>query len=164
MKRRVFVDMDGVLCEYDPAAQVADYEREGYFASLAACDRTVDAVRRLIADGESDVYILSAVLPTRKDGSIAEKNGWLDAHLPEVAREHRIFTVCGECKADAVGGVLPSDVLVDDYSHNLRGWVEAGGKGIKVLNGVNGKGGTFVGGPRVRITDEWGLARVIQAI
>ncbi len=48
--RRVFVDMDGVLCEDRPEAVMSDYESEGYFGSLGARTETVEAVRLLLGD------------------------------------------------------------------------------------------------------------------
>ncbi len=33
-KRRVFMDMDGVLCEYRPDAEIADMEQARFFRSL----------------------------------------------------------------------------------------------------------------------------------
>lgn len=34
LKNRVFIDMDGALCEYRPEAKMADMLSGGYFASL----------------------------------------------------------------------------------------------------------------------------------
>ena len=36
-------------------------------------------------------------------------------------------------------GLQPTDVLLDDYNNNLENWVEHGGIGIKLLNGINSK-------------------------
>lgn len=160
-KRRIFIDMDGVLCEYRLDVSVEDMKKEGFFRALRPRGKTVSAVRALIEQGITDVFVLSAVFPETREKSIAEKNAWLDEHLPEIDYEHRLFPLCGTSKADAIKDFSPDDILMDDYSSNLFAWVLAGGKGIKLLNEVNGKNGTFHEGPRLRVLDGESL---IQAV
>ncbi len=62
-RKRVFIDMDGVLCEYRPEARVDDMMQSGYFTSLAPRTEMVHAVKELAGMGTHDVYILSAVFP-----------------------------------------------------------------------------------------------------
>ena len=93
--KRVFVDMDGVLCEYRAGDSVEDMAREGYFRGLAPRRKTVEAVKRLIEKGDAAVYVLSAVFPHTAEASVREKNEWLDEFLPEIDGDHRIFTLCG---------------------------------------------------------------------
>lgn len=54
------------------------------------------------------------------------------------------------------------DILIDDYSSNLVSWVASGGKGIKLLNEVNGHNGTYRFGPRVRICEEENLCEAVM--
>ena len=163
MGKRVFIDMDGVLCEYRPKATLEDYGREGYFRELLPREETLAAVKSLIAEGRAEVYILSAVIPGRAGGSVSEKNAWLDEYLPEVPCSRRIFPLCGTNKADAVGSISENDVLIDDYSGNLFGWVACGGKGIKLLNEINGIGGKYNAGPRVRVDTANSLIDALSA-
>ena len=151
MKRRVFVDMDGVLCELNSATNVSEMLKDGYFRNLRPRTSMVDAVRFLLKSGAAEVYVLSSVLAERPAECTREKNEWLDYYLPEINASHRIFPVCGTSKASAVNGLQETDVLCDDYSVNLSDWVKAGGKGIKIMNEINGRNGKFQAGPRLEL-------------
>ena len=150
-RKRIFIDMDGVLCEYRPEASVDDMMQNGYFASLKPRKEMLEAVKGLIEFGKYDVYVLSAVIAECAEQSKYEKNEWLDRYIPEIGSSHRIFTLCGTNKADAVDSITLTDILLDDHSPNLEAWINAGGKAIKVLNECNGTNGTFVTGPRLKI-------------
>ena len=163
-KKRVFVDMDGVLCEYRAEATVEDMEKSGYFYSLSPRKDMVDALNYLINSKEREVYILSAVIPSIEDQAKAEKNAWLNKHMPAIDENHRIFTLCGTDKVAAIKDFNSSDVLFDDYSTNLNNWSAAGGKAVKILNEVNGKNGTFKAGPRLRISNREDLVQVLRGI
>ena len=151
MQKRVFVDMDGVLCRYNTEATVSDLETDGYFRTLPARPLMVNAVKTLIKSGLADVFILSSVLSQREKKAKAEKNDWLDENIPEIRNDHRIFPICGTNKAEAVGEIGKNDILCDDHTPNLLDWVESGGKAVKILNEINGNGGTFMMGPRLTI-------------
>lgn len=161
--KRVFLDMDGVLCEYRTDASVEDMERDGYFRELQPRQRMVDAVRQLIRDGMFEVFVLSAVLPQKAEASIREKNEWLDCYLPEIDSDHRLFPLCGTNKADAVDAFSREDVLCDDHSPNLARWIASGGRGIKILNEINGASGSFRSGPRVRVRTPADLMNALAA-
>lgn len=132
MKKRYFIDMDGVLAEYNfdlPSFETL-YE-EFYFISRPPQQNIVDAVKQLIAHGE-EVFILSAVLK-ESEYALFEKHDWLDKYLPGVNCKHRIFTICGEDKIAYVPHFDPeSDILVDDFGENCRVWEKAGGEYVKV--------------------------------
>lgn len=91
--KRVFIDMDGVICEYKKNASVSDMENPGFFRALRPRTEAVDAVRCLLTSGDADVYILSAVLPEIREACIREKNEWLCRYLPEINAQHRVFSV-----------------------------------------------------------------------
>ena len=100
-KNRVFIDMDGVLCEYRPEAKITDMMSSGYFASLAPRSEMVEAVKGLIKLGQFDVYVLSAVISECAEQSKREKTEWLDKYIPEIDAYHRFFTICGTSKSEA---------------------------------------------------------------
>lgn len=132
MKRRYFVDMDGVLAEFNFNLPSLDmlYE-ENYFLHRPPQQNIVDAVKDLIHRKE-EVFILSAVLED-SEFALFEKHDWLDMHLPEVDCKHRIFTICGEDKIASVPHFNPErDILIDDFGENCSVWKEAGGIYIKV--------------------------------
>lgn len=94
-----------------------------------------------------EIFILSAVFD---DGhSIRDKNAWLDQYIPFIDAEHRIFVSCEEPKTayinEHLGGMSKSDILIDDYSKNIKEWIAGGGKAIKMFNRVNGRSGAYFG-------------------
>lgn len=163
-KKRVYIDMDGVLCEYRKDATTEDYESDGYFTGLAPRRDMVSAVEYLISSGEADVFVLSSVIPGRQLQATAEKNDWLNRHLPVIDGDHRIFPLCGTDKAKAVKGIGSGDILFDDYSANLVLWHAAGGKAVKILNEVNGNGGSFKDGPRLKIRNREDLLETVRSL
>ena len=161
LKNRVFIDMDGVLCEYRPEAKITDMMSSGYFASLAPRSEIVEAVKGLIKLDQFDVYVLSAVISECAEQSKREKMKWLDKYIPEIDAYHRFFTTCGTSKSEAIKDLSSNDILLDDHSPNLNEWIEAGGKAIKILNEYNGLNGTFVTGPRLKIKSTSMLRRAL---
>ena len=145
-KQRLFVDMDGTLSEFKVVDTLEKLYEEAYFLKLAPHQNVVDAIRDIVLhNSEIEVYVLSAVLPDSKY-AINEKNMWLDVYLPEIDNEHRIYPSCGEDKSEYIksfyGGISQGDFLLDDYSKNLHAW-EPPAKGIKLMNGINGKNGSW---------------------
>ena len=136
MKKRYFIDMDGVLAEYNfdlPYFEML-YEKD-YFLTRPPQTNFVTAVKDMIADGD-EVFILSAVLK-ESEYALFEKHDWLDKYLPEVNCKHRIFTLCGEDKISYVPHFDPdNDVLVDDFGENCKVWSRAGGTYVKVSRDV----------------------------
>ncbi len=141
---RIFVDMDGVLAKFQQVDTLEVLYEEGYFLNLPPQRSVVDAVRRLVADSDVEVFILSSVL-SDSAYALQEKNAWLDTYLPEIDQQHRIFPPCGDNKRDYIpSGLRSSDCLLDDYTYNLANW-EPPAKGIKLLNGINHTKGTWKG-------------------
>ena len=161
MDKCLFVDMDGVLCEYHYVTQ-NQLMTKGYFSSLKPREKTLQAVKGLLAFPEYDIYILSSVIKECCEQSKAEKNEWLNIYLPEIKPDHRIFPLCGSNKAASVKNIGMNDILIDDHSPNLFMWTNAGGTGIKVLNECNGLKGSFDKGPRVKIDNINVLLKVLR--
>ncbi|MGC2873994.1 hypothetical protein ACDL92_11965 [Ihubacter sp. mB4P-1] len=145
-QKRVFVDMDGTIAEFKPCKTMEKLYEKGYFASLLPIENTVEAVRQYIEKyPDTEVFVLSACLSDSKYAQ-EEKNAWLNQYLPEIDEKHRIFPPCGEDKTLYIsGGVKEPDILLDDYSVNLFQWQKAGGKAVKLMNGINGTKGKWQG-------------------
>ena len=143
IKPRLFFDMDGTLAEYKFQG-IEAYYNEGFFLDLKPHEKVINLVREIISKHkEIEVFTLSAVYEDSLY-SVSEKNTWLDQNLPEIDRKHRIFTPCGKNKADFLpGGLMPLDILIDDYSPNLFKW--RGFAAIKMRNGINGTKNTWKG-------------------
>ena len=142
--RRIFVDMDGTLAEWKNVESENVLYEKGYYENLKPNENLLNAIKELIQKGEN-VFILSSFLHDSKY-ALAEKNIWLDNYLPELPKDKRIFTNYGDDKSIyIVGGINSNDYLIDDYTKNLIEWKEAGGVGIKFLNGINHSKGTWKG-------------------
>lgn len=146
MSKRLFVDMDGTLCEFKVVDTLETLYESGYFLNLKPHMNVVNAVKDIVAkDPDIEVFILSAYLSDSKY-ALDEKHRWLDTYLPEIDAEHRYFMHCGTDKKDFIakrgGGVTIDDYLLDDYSLNLHSW-QPPARGIKFMNGINGTHGTW---------------------
>ena len=139
-KINLFVDMDGCLCEWKDACVEELYEKD-YFRNLKPYRNVVEAVKMAMKHPRIEVFILSAYLPD-SEFALAEKQSWLDEMFgPELDAGHRLFVSTRESKCKAVNRPLvKNDILLDDYSHNLVQWQNAGGTGVKLINHINGKG------------------------
>lgn len=120
-----------------------EMNKPGFYLSLQPVSNMVDTIRLLIAKYPNiEVEILSAAF---SEAAIEEKNQWLDTHLWEITSEHRHFVRVGEDKTKVFGGDVKGITLLDDYTRNLHKWQDAGGRGIKLLNGENNASGKWKG-------------------
>lgn len=136
--------MDGTLAEWKNVTSNYELYQQGYYESLRPNEHILNETKRLIKEGEN-VFILSSFL---SDSAFAleEKNSWLDKYLPELKKENRIFVPYGECKYKYIPNKITSyDYLIDDHTKNLLDWKDAGGTGIKFLNGINHLKGIWQG-------------------
>lgn len=159
--KRVYVDMDGTLAVFQPCDTLEKLYERSYFRNLAPQEEILNAVKKLIADPELDVYVLSAVL-SDSEYALSEKNEWLDEFLPELDASHRVFTPCGDDKTKYID-LQPSDLLLDDYTHNLLDW-EPPGVGVKILNGINHINETWTGNAVNGLAKSQGIYEKIKGI
>ena len=153
-KIRIFVDMDGTLARFhDENLYLERMFEKGFFRVLKPFENAVSAIKELVKDNTSEIFILSA---TVNSCSLEEKQEWLDRYLPEIDKEHRIFTSLNVPKSEAIGHRLTDkDILIDDYNKNLLEWQKAGGTSVKAKNNINHKGlhGELWKGDLIDITD-----------
>lgn len=157
-KKRLFVDMDGTLARFhDEVKYLERMWEKDFFLNLKPFDNMVNAVKSIAEQNpDVEIYILSAAIDGEPPYCREEKHKWLDEHLSEVDRMHRIFTKVGVPKSDYIpGGIDKNDFLLDDYNVNLNEWLEFGGSSIKCVNNINHRGlvGELWTGELVR-TDE----------
>lgn len=140
-KQRIFFDLDGVLAVWQDVPQ-EHLTQKGYFSSIPIQENVVAAFRLLEQLPDIELYILSCVF--QDSHSESDKKAWVKEHL-HLPEERQIYCPCGGRKEHAlekIGGIRPSDVLIDDYTENLRYWA---GIPIKFYNGINGTKGTWQG-------------------
>lgn len=160
---KLFVDLDGTVAEWKVSAKEEDLFQKGYFARLDSYENVVMALERYARENP-EVYILSAYL-TESRYALLEKQEWVNRHLPFVPASHRLFVPFGCSKAGYVASCFDveeldkSFVLLDDYSKNLHAWEKHGGHGIKLLNGINGTGGTWTGASVSRFDEPGKIAK-----
>lgn len=142
-KGRVFFDLDGTGATFNVCATMEDLYKKSYFSNLAPL-KSVTTIRMMAKSRPEKIYILSSFL----EDSIyayAEKISWVRKHIPELPESHIILVPSGMSKRDYVkfyfGEMSESDILVDDYTKNLRDW-EREGTSVKFYNGINGKKGS----------------------
>lgn len=165
MKPRVFIDMDGTLVAWNASATVEDLYEKSYFRRQPPNWPVLGAVEHLleIKADNYDVFICSCYFAD-SEYALQAKREWLKDFLPDLPDESAIFVPCGEPKTDYIpGGIHSTDILLDDYSRNLHQWAEAGGIAIKLLNGINGNNGTWLG-ERTFISQEEIVAHIVSHI
>lgn len=120
-KVNIYCDMDGVLADFmgaDGAIERFENER-GFFQTLKPIKNNVATIKSLIADGNVNVFILSA---SPNDQADRDKKVWLKVWLPEIADGNIIIMRNGERKANYIktDGI---NILFDDYGRNCREWL-----------------------------------------
>ena len=143
MGSRIFIDMDGVVATWENAS-LEEMTSPGFFASRKPDEKVCEMVHLLLEKQDSEnieVFILSSyLLPISKE----EKIEWNEKYTG-IPLERQIYVPYGESKTKAletIGGIRPNDVLLDDFSDNLREWQ---GVAVKLYNGINGTKGTWDG-------------------
>lgn len=140
----IFIDMDGCIAKYDQS------KFDGLYPEYLRPDTHVflkcEADTRMIAILEElnknfNVYILTGVYNQGSIalGHIADKWAWLQKNCPFIKKEQFIPTCFPKPLAIKTRGLKidAQQILIDDYNRNLREWNEAGGCGVKYLNGIN---------------------------
>lgn len=154
----IFLDMDGVLCDFVSAAFSAHGQKfnpNDYPRGVFACEKILGVTtnefwRRVDFGGEAfwenlDPYpwaldlakelqqidrVIIATSPSRSPASYSGKRRWLQK--------------MGLCRLDAMFGAQkwlmsrPGRVLVDDGEHNVVAWLHEGGQAILVPQPWNG--------------------------
>lgn len=121
MTRRLFLDMDGVIADFDLGAaeavaegrieEITEYKAIlGAYLSLKPLPGAIEGVVALAR--EWDVWIATKI-PAAVPQAAADKHVWIHRHLPAL-RERVIITP----NKGALGGA--DDVLVDDRPHKAR--------------------------------------------
>jgi len=116
MKKILYIDMDDVLADFlksyhhhvkmNPAIQFpqATY---GFFSELEPIPNAIESVKKLIADEQFDVYVLTAP-SVRNPMCYTEKRLWIEKYFGLEFCERLI--ICSN------KGLIKGDFLIDDYA------------------------------------------------
>ena len=134
----IYVDMDGCLAKWRTDASVEDTFKPDYFANLELEPKLKELIQ-MLRNSHEDVALLSSVY--QEGTAKRDKLRFLDKH--DMLDVPVVFVPYGEDKSKYVRSAF--NVLIDDFSQNLRDWENAGYTGIKYYNGINGNHGTWEG-------------------
>lgn len=152
-KSRLFIDLDGTVARFYDASPnyIEEMYEKGYFRNLQPYEEMTEGIKLFMEQHKDvEVFTLSAKVNGEPPYCEAEKQEWLDEYLPEIDREHRLFTEIGHNKAEYIpNGISNTDVLYDDYNKNLIDWENSGGVALKCHNNINMKGLGAYGGDKV---------------
>lgn len=121
MSKVVFVDLDGVMADFDGAV-TSGVENDppemfvaGFFRNLKVMEGAKEAIEILMANPNLEIYVGSK--PTYKNTKCAtEKFDWIQEHFP--ALKKRMVLVCDK-------KLLRGDFLIDDdvkrWGHKFKG-------------------------------------------
>lgn len=143
MIKKIFLDMDGVLCDMDgrlferfgynwltkpsDAEWRADFRTfidEGHFATLDFLEGATALIQCVDQINVTKCILSSTAHPSLHIPVFAQKYHWLDWRNIQYPR----YLVPGRRLKQAFAE--PGYVLIDDIEHNINQWREAGGIGI----------------------------------
>lgn len=138
---RVFVDLDGVLADFDKGAEhllgiktSRDNEPIGLWRAIAHHGNFFAALPEMpemhrLWDGIREVCPTPVVLtgmPMIK-GACEQKTQWVREHLG-------LFQVICTASREKYKHARPGDILIDDWAKYIQPWVKAGGTFIQYKN------------------------------
>lgn len=139
--KRLYVDLDGVLNKFKKIKSYDELFKKGFYSSAEPSDRMINLINLLRSRKIIYVCVLTKY-PDKSKHAISDKKEWLDRYLYGI---DVIYVPDSKFKQDYVDDFNKNCYLLDDYTKNLVDWEEAGGTGIKLLNGINNTRKTWKG-------------------
>ena len=137
MKINIYLDMDGVVANFDE--KVCEYQHldeqpwlalPQFFRELNPIGNPNKAIEEL-QKWNCNVYLLSKVEVRDTLNRVMDKIVWAQEFLPSIPLENIIIVPYHESKLKYLKTRIQNSWLVDDYSKNLIEWENAGGTAIK---------------------------------
>ena len=89
-KTAIFIDMDGVIADYDNDPNFDKYVN-GFYLKKRPVITTISIFKKLSTIPNVTLYLLSGHAGEDEEQKIAEKNTWIDKNAPFFKKENRIF-------------------------------------------------------------------------
>ena len=121
MKLIVFVDMDGVLADFDGAITSGvendppEMFKPGFFRNLKVMDGAIDGVAQLLANPKLEVYVGSK-MTSKVTTCATEKMEWIREYFPGLLRH---MVLC--CDKKLLRGNFLVDDDIDRWGHSFKG-------------------------------------------
>lgn len=114
MKKILYIDLDGVVADYDANKKIFDKHNWStktsfFFMSMKPIDGAIEAVREFLLSKKYEVYFLSTA-PWSNIESLSAKRWWIEHHFGHLAFKKLILT--------HNKGLLKGDYLIDDRTKN----------------------------------------------
>lgn len=100
-KVAVFVDMDGVIADYDNDPQFDKYS-EGFYLKKRPIKTTIEIFKKISENKNITLYLLSGHADETEALKTKEKNIWIDQNAPFFQKENRIFNSPKNISADGI--------------------------------------------------------------
>ena len=130
---KLYLDFDGTLVEFKYVG-ADQYSAPRYIFTLDRHENVIQAIKHIIKNKLMEVYVVGAVLPY--EHCILDRDEWFDMYLPEIDKEHRIYTPVGDNKAAYIN-IEKGDVFLDDWNGNLNSLKMTSCEPVKLVNSVN---------------------------
>lgn len=138
----IYLDMDGVLANFDKAVQSMKhiYDQpwlhiENFFLNLEPIGTPNQKIEELQSLGYK-VYILTKVDISDNPFRAMDKRKWISNHIPCLSQEEVIIVPINEEKTKYLRSDIRHSVLLDDYKENLLDWEKKGGISVKFGNKI----------------------------
>ncbi len=144
-KYNIYVDMDGVLCDFlKSASKVTGYDIDDFqdwgkirknawsmvadegikFWSNLNWNKGGKKLWTYIAKYNPSILSAHPIAHENKQYAIAGKSKWVSDHLWDVNKVHLVRGI------DKQKFATPNSILIDDYKRNVKQWISKGGIGI----------------------------------
>lgn len=140
------IDLDGTVAKWQLGTPFDALFEKDYYANLEPEEGLISNIKYSFDEGLIEPVVISAYfteVPYPKEDKIK----WCKKHLPFV--ENIILVPYGQNKMEYAkkNGLKINNnfVMIEDFTQSLNDVVNAGGIGVKFMNGINGTNGTWNG-------------------
>lgn len=148
-KTIVAFDMDGTFVNpFDISGYYQKMNEDlKFFYDLPAYTNMLEAIILFAKEHQNDpnVEIVIATSLNQNPECMSGKEYWIRNRFPDSANIDVIYVEYGVPKAQRMKRMDSRVFLIDDHSPNLNSFVSFGGRGIKVINHINGSGKNWKG-------------------